>query len=197
MKEGWYLAKTKTNEERKACENLENQNFEIFCPVINLKKTEEILFPGYLFIHIDQLARKNYHKIRSTRGVSGIVRFNRVKCQQHEKNPQLASTEYIGPCPIPNGEQIIEQVKEMVVQLEADQLKPKSLKNQFQPGDKVKLNFPLVEHLKATFVKGMGKDRGLVLIEYIERQRSPDGQEQLAQIGSKHLTIPLSQLKKP
>lgn len=101
MKEGWYLAKTKTNEERKACENLENQNFEIFCPVINLKKTEEILFPGYLFIHIDQLARKNYHKIRSTRGVSGIVRFNRVKCQQHEKTHSWQALNISAPAPYP------------------------------------------------------------------------------------------------
>ncbi|RML53195.1 Transcription antitermination protein RfaH, partial [Pseudomonas syringae pv. maculicola] len=37
-------------------------------------QVEEALFPGYLFIHMDQV-HDNWYPIRSTRGVSRIVTF--------------------------------------------------------------------------------------------------------------------------
>src|SRR5690349_22309924 len=79
----WYLIHCKPREEKRALENLERQQFECFYPVRTrerlregrLYRTCEALFPGYLFIHLDRL-HDNWYPIRSTRGVSQIVRFN-------------------------------------------------------------------------------------------------------------------------
>ncbi|MGR8934980.1 MAG: transcription/translation regulatory transformer protein RfaH [Gammaproteobacteria bacterium] len=78
----WYLLRTKPRQETLAAENLLRQRFRVFLPFYrrNRRKSgrwamlEEPLFPGYVFIHID-LAEQNSAPIRSTKGVSGFVRF--------------------------------------------------------------------------------------------------------------------------
>ena len=77
----WYLVYTKAKEEKKAKENLENQGFEIFLPMISYEKMDlskpdslETMFPRYLFIKINT-ERDNWTHIKSTRGVSHLVVF--------------------------------------------------------------------------------------------------------------------------
>jgi transcriptional antiterminator RfaH len=70
----WYLIQTKPQKEVIAAENLTNQDYDVFFPkaVINNKTTP--LFPGYLFIKLDDKIQ-NWTPIRSTKGVFNFVRF--------------------------------------------------------------------------------------------------------------------------
>ena len=72
------VATYKKNEIKRLQENLHNQDFIYYNPVIktknqNLTVKEEPLFPGYIFIfaHPD-----HYQKIKYTKGISSLVSFN-------------------------------------------------------------------------------------------------------------------------
>ena len=74
----WIVATYKNNELKRLKDNLQNQDLEYYHPKINTKKynltpKEEPLFPGYIFIYS---CIKNYSKIKYTRGISKIIRFN-------------------------------------------------------------------------------------------------------------------------
>jgi len=80
----WLLLQVKPRQEMRALENLERQNGICYCPLIQIEKlsrgkriyAEEALFPGYLFINFDpKISNLTYTAIRSSRGVSKIVRF--------------------------------------------------------------------------------------------------------------------------
>ena len=78
----WYLVYAKPRQENSAVENLQRQNFEVYFPQIRMWRTRrgkrqqvvEPLFPRYLFIHLDSHS-DNWSPIRSTLGVSSLVRF--------------------------------------------------------------------------------------------------------------------------
>ena len=72
------VATYKINELKRLKENLQNQDIEYYHPKINTKKynltpKDEPLFPGYIFIHSEI---ENYSKIKYTRGISKVIRFN-------------------------------------------------------------------------------------------------------------------------
>ena len=80
----WLLLQVKPRQEMRALENLERQNGTCYCPLILVEKlnrgkkiyVEEALFPGYLFINLDSgQSNLTYTAVRSSRGVSKIVRF--------------------------------------------------------------------------------------------------------------------------
>ncbi len=73
------IATYKKNEIKRLHDNLLIQNFNYFNPKIRTKRhnlllKEEPMFPGYIFIHADT---KNYQKIKYTKGISKIIRFNK------------------------------------------------------------------------------------------------------------------------
>ena len=75
----WMVATYKINEIKRLKDNLKNQRFEYFHPKIQIKKnnrplSEEPMFPGYIFIYADV---NNYQKIKYTKGISKIIRFNK------------------------------------------------------------------------------------------------------------------------
>ena len=70
----WYLIKTKPQQEAIAALNLANQGFKVFFPKAMIKNKTQALFPGYLFIELDDKAQ-NWTPIRSTKGVANFVRF--------------------------------------------------------------------------------------------------------------------------
>jgi len=81
----WYVVHTKPRQEILALENLERQSFETWLPLIKQNRRRrgknvgciEPLFPRYLFIKLD-LGQDNISSIRSTFGVSKLVRFGEV-----------------------------------------------------------------------------------------------------------------------
>jgi len=70
----WYLLKTKPRQEKIALANLENQDYDTYCPYAKINNKIVVLFPGYLFIHLDETS-DNWGPIRSTKGVLNFVRF--------------------------------------------------------------------------------------------------------------------------
>lgn len=78
----WYLIYTKPRQELIAVANLQNQGYTAFAPQLSVKKrtnqgwkqVNEPLFPNYVFVQLDDVT-DDWKPIRSTRGVSGFVRF--------------------------------------------------------------------------------------------------------------------------
>jgi len=91
----YYLIKTKPQQEAIATQNLSNQGFDVFFPKAVIKNKTTPLFPGYLFIELDDKTQ-NWTPVRSTKGVANFVRFglnfatvsnqiiNMIKIQQQQ-----------------------------------------------------------------------------------------------------------------
>ena len=81
----WHVIHTKIREEFRALENLQNQGFEVFLPTCQVQKKSqgkiklatEPLFSRYLLIRLSDVS-SNWFPIRSTRGVSQLLRFGQV-----------------------------------------------------------------------------------------------------------------------
>lgn len=81
MAERWYVVHSKPRQEAVALEHLEDQGFTVWLPRIarrvrrknSWSTVVEPLFARYLFLCVDPHA-KDISPIRSTRGVSGLVR---------------------------------------------------------------------------------------------------------------------------
>lgn len=77
----WYLLQCKPRQDGRALENLQRQHYLCFQPTHHQerlirgirKSVEEPLFPGYLFICLEDGA--NWAPLRSTRGVARLVSF--------------------------------------------------------------------------------------------------------------------------
>jgi transcriptional antiterminator RfaH len=84
----WYLVYTKARGEELAQENLSRQGFHTYLPLMKRNKRVrgryrpiiEALFPRYLFIQLDTES-DNWMPIRSTIGVSNLVKFGAIPAQ--------------------------------------------------------------------------------------------------------------------
>lgn len=199
IKQGWYLIKVKPREELRAIENLEPQGFEAYCPTYLELGRETVLFPGYVFVRLCGKDLGRYHKIRSTRGVSRIVAFNQMYRKSfergHIKAPVKDDLQKLLPQPIPNGEEIIHQIEEIIWTLNGNKPEEKPEFVTLSEGDKVKIDNPLFRHLQSTFIKGVNVDRGLVLIEFIKSQRIGD-EVVNSSIQRREIEVPMTDLKK-
>ena len=78
----WYLLMTKPRQDEVAQQNLENQGYQVYRPVIlkqkkvagKLLNVPESFFPRYLFIKLCDKT-EDWRPIRSTKGVLQMVRF--------------------------------------------------------------------------------------------------------------------------
>jgi transcriptional antiterminator RfaH len=79
----WYLLYTKPRQEKLALQHLQNQAYEVYLPLVQVEKirqgvrslVEEALFPRYLFVRLDEAGSQSWAPIRSTVGVSQLVKF--------------------------------------------------------------------------------------------------------------------------
>ena len=199
IKQGWYLIKVKNREELRALENLENQGFEAYCPVYLESGRNTVLFAGYIFVRLCADDLERYHKIRSTRGIARIVTFNRMYLKSYErghiKSPSQADLQKLLPQPIPNGDQIIHQIEEVIWTLNGNKAEEKPQATLFKEGEQVRINNVLFKHLQSTFIKGINVDRGLVLIEFIKSQRVGNGVVK-EQVNGKEIEVPMGELEK-
>jgi transcriptional antiterminator RfaH len=145
----WYLIQTKPRQEARAQEHLQRQSFECYRPVKQGEKKrgsraapEEELFPGYLFIRMDQ-THDNWYPIRSTRGVARIVTF--------------------GGMPIPVKDQLIEQIRERL-------LAPPP-KETFQHGEAVRITAEGFNDVEAIFLAADGDERAVILLNLLHREQ--------------------------
>ena len=148
----WYATKCKFRQERRALENLERQGFSCYLPELTVEKrnnqckieSREPLFPGYLFIHLNDI-NDNWYPIRSTRGVSHLVRFN-----EH---------------PLPVQDEIIETIRQ---RLSINPAKVPYL----QPGQRVRIVAGSFSQLEAIFVANDGDERVMLLMNILHREQT-------------------------
>ncbi|WP_051786080.1 transcription termination/antitermination NusG family protein [Endozoicomonas numazuensis] len=207
LQEGWYLLKTKPRQEQRAEENLEIQGFDVYCPFVKVRSKgllkEEVLFPSYVFLYLDLKDLDRYHKIRSTRGVNEIVYFNRITRQLHKdgrlSKKQEQDVQALLPKPIPNGHEVIKDIRLIVETLNSNAEGTSTASDKvvsFNRGDKVIMNHPLYQELEMTFMADLGSKRGLILVQYIKKQRSPEGETVCEVISQKEMKVRLEDLEK-
>ena len=81
----WHVVQSKPRGELRAKENLENQGFEVFLPMLVLEKVRrgklqnviEPLFSRYLFLRLTA-QMQDLSVVRSSKGVSHLVRFGQT-----------------------------------------------------------------------------------------------------------------------
>ena len=143
----WYLIKTKPRQENVAIKNLENQEYSTYCPTVTIKNKHVVLFPGYVFIHLDK-NMENWSPIRSTKGVVNFVRFGLNFAQ------------------VPDN--VIEFIK-------ANQLinkeKLKNL-NRFKSGDKVQITDGVFKNCVAIFKSSKPEERVILLLNLLGQQQA-------------------------
>ncbi|MFK5893410.1 MAG: transcription/translation regulatory transformer protein RfaH [Pseudomonadota bacterium] len=146
----WYLVTTKPQSEFKAQENLLRQGYESYLPLVqtsrrrngkNINRTEAF-FPRYLFISLNK-ETDNWSPIRSTIGVSGMVRF--------------------GGMPVVVPENMIDNLKKNENEFGLQSFEKKELKL----GDKVGIIDGPFEGYKAIYQKMKSSERVSVLLDIV------------------------------
>jgi transcriptional antiterminator RfaH len=145
--QNWYLIKTKSRQEHVALENLENQGYSTYCPIVTINNKHIVLFPGYLFIYLDK-EEENWSPIRSTKGVLNFVRFGLN----------------------------FAQVPDSVIKfLKANELTNKekfsNLKS-FKLGDKIQITDGVFKNCVAIFKSSRPQERVLLLMQILGQQQS-------------------------
>ena len=149
----WYVIQTKPRQESVAQLNLERQGFECYLPLIKSwrkhrgKKVlvDSAMFANYVLIHIDLLL-SNCAPIRSTRGVTAMVRFG---------NQIL---------PVPD--QVVATIKQYSQQ---SSLHTQSC--QYRPGQQVHIDAGPFAGLSAIFLEQSGTERAILLLEMLGKQQ--------------------------
>jgi transcriptional antiterminator RfaH len=143
----WYLIKTKSRQENVAIKNLENQEYFTYCPTVTINNKNVILFPGYLFIHLDK-KNENWSPIRSTKGVVNFVRFGLNFAQVPDTVIEFLKTN-----------QLIN--KEKLINL-----------NKFKPGDKIQITDGIFKNCVAIFKSSKSEDRVILLMNLLGQQQA-------------------------
>jgi len=144
----WYVVHTKPRQEGRAYENLANQGFECFLPMLDVQKkrqgklqcVREPMFSRYLFIRLNNTTH-NWSPIRSTLGVHALVRFG----QSLAKVP-LELIHLLRKAPAQN------------------------LVHLFTPGDPVGFTQGPLKGLEGVYDAHDGESRAFVLVELLGQQ---------------------------
>ena len=156
MSAQWFAVQAKPRQESTAKRHIERQGYLAYLPMITVRKrtraawtsSVEPLFPRYLFVNAN-INEQSLAPIRSTMGVSGLVRFGNV----------------LRPVP--------DAVVHYLQQAEASQ---SSLTGEeswpFQIGDKVAVLEGPFAGLTAVFEGAQPEARAMILIELLGRQNA-------------------------
>ena len=143
----WYLIKTKPRQENVAIKNLENQEYCVYCPTIKINNKHVVLFPGYIFIHLDK-SKEDWSPIRSTKGIVNFVRFG-LNFAQIPDNV----IEFIKANQLSNKEKLINL-------------------NKFKPGDKVQISDGVFKNCIAIFESFKSDERVILLMNILGQQQA-------------------------
>ncbi|MFZ6048993.1 transcription/translation regulatory transformer protein RfaH [Pseudomonas sp. CR3202] len=148
----WYLIQCKPRQDARAEENLARQSYTCFRPICTVTRRRangeqqclESLFPGYLFIQLDRVT-DNWHPIRSTRGVSQLVRF--------------------GDQPAIVPDELVDEIRQRLAA-------PPEPTSDLAPGDRVRLTGCNFKDLEAIFLAQDGNKRALILLQLLQREHT-------------------------
>lgn len=139
----WHLIYTKPRQEITARDQLEKQGYRTYLPLIGRSNhTQSPLFPRYLFIRLTA-GLDNWIPIRSTRGVSSLVRIG------------------MDPAKIPD--QLIDAIRKRE---DTEGLHPLPLKH-FSKGDRVRLVRGPLSDYEAIFSEQRAENRAIILLNLI------------------------------
>lgn len=142
----WFLIYSKPRQEKTAFYNLSNQGYTVYFPQIRRRGhggnigTVEPMFPRYLFISLNE-TKDNWSYIRSTRGVSNLVRFG----------------DYLARVP----DSLIAALRGM----ENEQGIRELYEPAFQPGDHVRIADGALKGYEAVFEATAGNERVRLLLD--------------------------------
>jgi len=148
----WYLVHTKPRQEKCALQNLEQQGYQCYLPIILSEKirqgivkiADEPLFPRYLFIRLGQGgAAKSWAPIRSTKGVSCLVSF--------------------GTAPTKVADCLLDLLRAQ------EALMHEAPERLFKPGERVRLTEGAFSSLHGIYQMADGERRAMVLIEFLSK----------------------------
>lgn len=147
----WYAIQHKPAQGERALENLQNQNARCFYPKVSVERIRggkrttrlEPLFPGYLFINIDEMDPL-WSKLRSTRGVLRVVGFGGK------------------PAPIPDS--VIDFISDGLVAVEKQ--------GGLRKGEKVQIQEGPLRGIEGIFQTYDGEERAIVLISFMQKQQT-------------------------
>jgi len=146
----WYAVHSRPKQEIRALENLQNQGFETWLPMLTVEKLRrgrlaevtEPMFSRYLFIRLDT-EQTNWAPIRSTLGVSRLVSF--------------------GNRPAPIADDLIQTLRQM-----PDRAPERLL----QTGQAVRMIDGPLKGLEAVYQQADGELRAMVLVDLMSKQHS-------------------------
>jgi len=146
----WYAVHSRPKQEIRALENLQNQGFETWLPMLTIEKLRrgrlaevtEPMFSRYLFIRLDT-EQTNWAPIRSTLGVSRLVSF--------------------GNRPAPIADNLIQALRQM------PDRPPERL---LQAGQAVRMIDGPLKGLEAIYQQADGELRAMVLVDLMSKQHS-------------------------
>ena len=143
----WYLIKTKPRQEKIAIVNLENQNYQVYCPFALINNKNQFLFPGYLFIHLDNESQ-DWSPIRSTKGVLNFVRFGL------------------------NFAKIPDKVIDLISQNEKNTANKIKSFNDFNKGDRIQITEGVFKSCVAIFQSIKSDERVLILLNLLGQEQT-------------------------
>jgi transcriptional antiterminator RfaH len=144
----WYVVQSKPRDEIRAKEQLLNQNFKVYLPLIErekvirsrVKKVIEPLFSRYLFVSKDS-ENQNFSLIPYTKGVSHLIKFGGV--------PALVSNE------------VVDSIKKSLDFSSSESL--------FKNGDSVKIIDGALKGLMGIYLEKTPEGRALILIDLLSK----------------------------
>jgi transcriptional antiterminator RfaH len=148
----WYLIHTKPRQEKSALQNLTQQGYACYLPILpteklrqgNLTVADEPLFPRYLFIQLGMGdSARSWSPIRSTKGVSRLVSFG------------------IEPAKV--DDRLIDLLKSQEASVQGQ---PQRL---FTPGERVRLTDGAFAGIEGIYQMADGESRVMVLIELLSK----------------------------
>ncbi len=146
----WYLVYTKPRQEKLAFYNIQNQSYEVFLPLVKVEKinkgsrivAKEPLFRRYLFIRLDKLGSQSWAPIRSTFGVSCLIKF---------------------------GYQFAEVGDELIFWIKKNLDKIPTIEK-FKSGDFVRITDGPFKGIEAVFKMYDGNERAILLIDFLSKK---------------------------
>jgi len=143
----WYLLKTKPRQEIIAKQNLKNQGYGSFCPIVKINNRLVVLFPGYLFVQLNEKTQ-NWSPINSTKGVSHFVKFGLNFAKVPTSVIKFFKT---------NQHITVEKLINL---------------NKFKPGDKVQISDGVFKNYMAIFKSYKSDERIILLMNLLGSEQS-------------------------
>lgn len=149
----WYLVYCKPRREELARVNLQRQGFETYLPLVRQPRRRlrrrfiqvEPLFPRYLFVHLDTVS-DNWAPIRSTLGVSSLVRFG------------------MEPAVVP--QDLVQMIRARDDSTGVQDLPPED----FKPGDRLRIAEGPMMGYEGIFLARSSRERVLLLLDIVGKQ---------------------------